>query len=132
MVQTSSIAYDYLLNEAQSLLARLNQVKPFTMTMPMVKGASVSNNALAAIIEMLEKGKHQLRHAVSGFIRKIAKAEMRDGDPKPQQAHFTILKLRFNSILSIPDTFVVIARAAFLQQGKVDKLFSLSFACWYG
>jgi hypothetical protein len=105
MVQTTANAYDYLLNEAQSLLARLNQVKPFTMTMPMVKGASVSNRALTTIIEMLEKGKHQLRHAVSGFIRKIAKAEMRDADPKPQQAHFTLLKLRFNSILDQLDIF---------------------------
>jgi len=106
MVQTTSVqAYDYLLNEAQSLLARLNQVKPFTMTMPMVKGASISNQALMAIIEMLEKGKHQLRRAVSGFIRVIGSSEMRNGDPKPHQVQFTLLKLRFNSILDQLDIF---------------------------
>ncbi len=104
-VETATNAYDYLLNEAQSLLARLNQVKPFSMTMPMVKGASISNDALTAVIDMLEKGKHQLRRAVSGFIKKIASAELRGGDPKPHQAKFTLLKLRFNSILDQLDIF---------------------------
>jgi len=103
--QTSAEAYDYLLNEAQSLLARLNQVKPFSMTMPMVKGASISNEALTEIIGMLEKGKHQLRRAVSGFIKTIASAELRGSDPKHHQVKFTLLKLRFNSILDQLDIF---------------------------
>ena len=104
-VQTSANAYDYLLNEAQSMLARLNQVKPFSMTMPMVKGASISNEALRAIMDILEKGKHQLRRSVSGFIKAIASAESRHGDPKPHQVKFTLLKLRFNSILDQLDIF---------------------------
>ena len=41
-----SYAKDYLINEAQSLLSRLRQVKPFSMTMPMVPGAAVSARAM--------------------------------------------------------------------------------------
>jgi hypothetical protein len=47
----SEYSFEYLLNESQSLLSRLRQVKPFSMTMPMVKGASVSDKALKAVID---------------------------------------------------------------------------------
>ena len=61
----------YLLNEAYSLLSRLQQVQPFSMTMPMVKGASVSEVSLKAVTELLEKGKSELRIKVHEFIDKI-------------------------------------------------------------
>ncbi len=97
--------FDYLINEAASLLTRLNQVKPFSMTMPMVKGASVSDKALRAVIELLEKGKSELRLHVNEFIDKVKTASKTLVGIQSLQAGFTILKLRFNSILDQLDIF---------------------------
>jgi hypothetical protein len=105
MPVTQTYAYDYLSNEAQSLLARLHQVKPFSMTMPMVKGASVSNKALKNVVDMLEESKKTLYKRLAGFIRKAAVAKAQHTSPKNLQAEFTILKLRFNSILDQLDIF---------------------------
>ena len=97
--------FDYLINEAYSLLSRLQQVKPFSMTMPMVKGASVSNESLKAVVELLEKGKSELRDHVRLFIEKVKTEGYRSPGIQNLQAAFTILKLRFNSILDQLDIF---------------------------
>jgi hypothetical protein len=97
--------FDYLINEAYSLLSRLKQVKPFSMTMPMVKGASVSGKSLNAVIELLEKGKSELNDHVHLFIEKVKTAEYNPTRIQNLQAGFTILKLRFNSILDQLDIF---------------------------
>lgn len=97
--------YKYLAGEAESLLTRLKQVKPFAMTMPMVKGASVSNRALKEITDLLDKGKLNLYNAVTGFIQKIINTEEKGGNIRKLQGEFTILKLRYNSILDQLDIF---------------------------
>jgi hypothetical protein len=105
-VQTiSQYPFQYLDNEAYSLLTRLAQVKPFSMTMPMVKSASVSDKALREITALLEKGKTELRSNIYKFIDKIEKAVAHGGDEVELQSDFTILKLRFNSILDQLDIF---------------------------
>src|SRR4030095_5457138 len=105
MTISSEYSFDYLLNESQSLLSRLRQVKPFSMTMPMVKGASVSDNALKAVIDLLEVGKNGLYNSVNSYIRILKSAKSRNEDPKPYQIKFTLIKLRFNSILDQLDIF---------------------------
>jgi hypothetical protein len=105
MQSTGTFPYSYLINEAQSLLTRLEQVKPFSMTMPMVKGASVSNRALKEIIDLLETGKKALYDKVSQFINKAGKALQQNTDVNELQNGFTILKLRYNSILDQLDIF---------------------------
>lgn len=105
MTTFSEYSFDYLLNESQSLLSRLRQVKPFSMTMPMVKGASVSEKALKAVIDLLEIGKNGLYNSVNNYIRIIKSAKKRNEDPKPFQVKFTLIKLRFNSILDQLDIF---------------------------
>jgi len=105
-VQTlAKYPFDYLINEAYSLLSRLQQVKPFSMTMPMVKGASVSDKSLKAVIELLEKGKSELRAHVHLFIDRVKTADNNSSRTQNLQAGFTILKLRFNSILDQLDIF---------------------------
>jgi len=105
-VQTiSQYPLEYLSNEAQSLLARLVQIKPFSMTMPMVRGASVSDKAMREIIVLLEKGKTQLRENIYKFIDRINKAKKDRGNIQELQSDFTILKLRYNSILDQLDIF---------------------------
>jgi hypothetical protein len=105
-VQTiSQYPIDYLLNEAYSLLSRLKQVKPFSMTMPMVKGASVSDKALRAVTDFLEKGKSELRSNIFQFIGLLKTPGQKGKDIIELQTGFTILKLRFNSILDQLDIF---------------------------
>lgn len=100
-----SYPYAYLANESYSLLSRLCQLKPFSMTMPMVKGASVSNEALRNIMELLESGKAKLYKAITLFIGKIKKAKYKRQHPAELQAEFALLKLRYNSILDQLDIF---------------------------
>ena len=94
---------DYLLNESYSLLTRLDQLKPFSMTMPMVIGAAVSDKAMKAVTWLLEKGKRNLRKHLYQFIENLKRGA--HSDPKELQSEFTILKLRFNSILDQLDIF---------------------------
>jgi hypothetical protein len=75
------------------------------MTMPMVKGASISDKALKEIIELLEKGKKELRNNIHQFIDKIKELQKQPVNPKELQSGFSILKLRFNSILDQLDIF---------------------------
>jgi hypothetical protein len=112
----STYPYDYLLNESYSLLARLGQVKPFTMTMPMVKAASVSDKAVKEITVLLEKGKKELRDKIHRYIHIVRKAKTGGGDVGELQSGFTILKLRFNSILSELDIFALV----FTQRSEYD------------
>ena len=75
------------------------------MTMPMVKGAAVSDRALSAVSEMLEKSKAQLRNNIHKFIDKIQSREAESIGVAEMQTGFTILKLRYNSILDQLDIF---------------------------
>ncbi len=109
---TSLYPFDYLINESYSLLARLGQVKPFSMTMPMVRAASVSDKALKEITVLLEKGKAELRHNVHRFIQITQAAKHASSRTKIDmdafQSGFTILKLRFNNILGDLDIFAAV------------------------
>jgi hypothetical protein len=105
MVAVNTYPYEYLINESESLISRLQQVKPFSMTMPMVKGASVSNRALKEVMELLEKGKKGLYDAVSKYIQKVKQAKQHNIDITALQTSFTILKLKYNSILDQLDIF---------------------------
>lgn len=95
----------YLQSEARSLLTRLNQVRPFAMTMPMVKGASVSREAFEEITVLLENGKSKLRKKLYEFIDKTGSGNHASNYPREWQSEFSILKLRFNSILDQLDIF---------------------------
>jgi hypothetical protein len=105
MTAIQEYPYEYLINESYSLLTRLGQLKPFSMTMPMVKGASVSNIALTSIINLLEEGKLKLFQVIQNFIRKTKEAQQKGANPAQLQSEFTIWKLRYNSILDQLDIF---------------------------
>jgi len=105
MQSTNIYPREYLINESFSLLSRIGQLKPFVMTMPMVKGAAVSTKALKEITDLLEKGKAVLYKAIKKYIRKVQAATDEDGDPRELQGEFTLLKLRYNNILDQLDIF---------------------------
>jgi hypothetical protein len=98
-------SYNYLLNEAKSLLTRLQQVKPFSMTMPMVRGASISGSAFKAVSDLLENGKKEIYKSVMNFIASVNNSPKTGEDLSKIQTAFTILKLRYNSILDQLDIF---------------------------
>ncbi len=103
---SSNFVFDYLTNEAQSLLARMKQIQPFSMSMPMVKGASIQPLALQEISKLLESGKTELSLLLTDFIKEVAIAQKANkNDVKPLQEKFTMLKLRYNSVLDQLDIF---------------------------
>ena len=105
MLPPNKYQLDYLANEAGSLLVRLQQVKPFTMTMPMVRGAAVSDKALNAIMQLLENGKLELYHSIQAFIKLVGSKKNTPAEAQKFQVRYTLLKLRFNSILDQLDIF---------------------------
>ncbi|MBC7888368.1 MAG: hypothetical protein H7Z13_10810 [Ferruginibacter sp.] len=105
MIAVNTYPFEYLINESQSLISRLQQLKPFSMTMPMVKGASVSAGALDAVITLLENGKLEIHRSISQFIEKVKMARQQGNSAGQLQTAFTIQKLRYNSILDQLDIF---------------------------
>jgi hypothetical protein len=105
MTSADKYPYEYLINESQSLISRLQQVKPFSMTMPMVKGASISTKALDEVVELLEKGKKEIHKSITQFIEKVNAAKQQQKGSNELQTAFTIQKLRYNSILDQLDIF---------------------------
>lgn len=105
MPVSNAYPFNYLIIEAESLITRLQQVKPFSMTMPMVKGASVSDKALKEVMDLLEKGKRRLYGALINYIQKIKSLSDQDTDIESLQTEFTILKLKYNSMLDQLDIF---------------------------
>lgn len=96
---------NHLTNEAVSLQTRLMQMQPFALTMPMVPAASVSADALNSITEMLNESHKQLNQNIGKFKSEIIQADPGSFIPQKWQERYTILKLRFNSILNQLDIF---------------------------
>jgi len=97
---------DYLKNEAISMLARLGQLQPFSLSTPMVAAASPSDEALRAITDHLIEAKRELRRKMHTFLKRV---EDKTGNSfksaAEAQSEFAVLKLRFNNILDQLDIF---------------------------
>lgn len=74
------------------------------MTMPMVMGASISGRAMKAITTLLENSKMKLNFSIYKFIENI-RLHRQNIDSRKYHSSFTILKLRYNSILDQLDIF---------------------------
>ena len=77
---------------------------PFEMTMPMVRSASVSEEALRLIGKLLDQGKSNLRKSISHFIGSLNSYCGNESD-ESLQSKYTALKLRYNQILDQLDIF---------------------------
>lgn len=104
-MQDSSLAGRILEHEARALLTRLALVKPFALHETMVLAASVPVPAQAAIERYLASGRRQLARMVHDFIRWIRGPEARQVPPHRLQRKFTLLRLRFNAVLTQFDIF---------------------------
>ena len=91
--------------EARALLARLARVKPFALLEPMLPAAAISPAAQTAIENFLAAGRRELRASIGGFIRWLRSPAGLEATPEEAQRNFTLIRLRFNDLLSQFDLF---------------------------
>lgn len=97
------LAISFLRDEALSLLSRLQQIKPFTLIMPMVWAAGVSDAAMRSITNHMGNGVRELKERMRSFLSSLNENEQHNA--AEIQRKFSILKLRFNNILDQFDIF---------------------------
>jgi hypothetical protein len=101
----ASFAHWMLEQEARSLLTRLARVRPFALKETMVPAANLLPAAQVAIEEFLMGGRGQLRRLVDEFIVWLRSGEGALAPAEEAQRRFTLLRLRFNGVLTQFDTF---------------------------
>lgn len=94
---------EHLVNEAQALITRLEQVQPFALTMPMVRAANIPEDAQLGINKLLVEGTADLRRKINAFIKRM-KQDKYTPAHKAQRI-FALLKLKFNALLDQLDIF---------------------------
>lgn len=112
----STLSAQLLENEARALLTRLEMVSPFALLTPMVPAASAPR-ALKEIEEYLRKGRKVLHSMVYRFLGWLRSKNSADFDPAVAQRRFTILRLRFNAVLTQFDIFA----DAFVQRSEHEN-----------
>lgn len=105
VVNQNSYAAQVLAHEARGLLTRLARVKPFALLEPMLPAAAISTPAQRAIEVYLANGRRELRQRIHQFLRWLKTPEGRNASPARAQGMFTLLRLRFNAVLSQFDLF---------------------------
>jgi hypothetical protein len=91
--------------EARALLTRLALVRPFVLHETMVPAAAISHSAQLNIDRFLDAGRRRLREQVNAFVAWIRGPAGRQADPALAQRRFSLLRLRFNAVLTQFDTF---------------------------
>jgi hypothetical protein len=94
-----------LLHEARSLVARLAMVKPFALQESMLPAAALLPAAQSAIDRYLVIGRRQLRHLLHEFLRWLQQPASDAATPEEAQRRYTMLRLRFNIVLTQFDLF---------------------------
>lgn len=97
-------AASLLEGEARALLTRLARLRPFALSESMVPAANVSHAAQRAIERYLAEGRQALRSRVTRFLHWL-RGMQETMDPAVAQRRFTLLRLRFNAVLSHFDIF---------------------------
>ena len=95
----------FLVNETLALFSRLQTVRSFSLSTPMVQAAAVSAPAQAAINAHLAHVAFDLRRKLLDFVRWLKGPESRSVSAAKTQARYVLLKLRFNNLLDQVDIF---------------------------
>jgi hypothetical protein len=103
MQATSLAARRVLLYETESLLHRLNRVRPLVTQIPAVPAAAIGPEAASAIDRFLAEGREQLRSLVHEFQAWLRHAG--EADPADAQRRFSLVRLHFNRVLAQFETF---------------------------
>lgn len=90
--------------EAQGLLNRLAQIRPFVLTETMVLAAALPYRAHRVIERFLYEGRMALRRRARFFLTWL-RGEGRTATAEEQQRRFVIIRLHFNDVLSQFDLF---------------------------
>ncbi len=91
--------------EARALLARLARVKPFALQESMLPAANLLPGSQLAIEKFLMTGRRHLRKLVRGFLHWLHSPATQSSDAEEAQRRFTILRLRFNAVITHFDMF---------------------------
>ena len=91
--------------EARALLARLARVKPFALQETMLPAAGLLPQSQTAIEMYLVAGRSHLRKLVGEFLAWLHSPEGAAAGAEEAQRRFTMLRLRFNAVLTQFDLF---------------------------
>jgi hypothetical protein len=91
--------------EARALMTRLARVKPFALQESMLPAANLLPGSQLAIEKFLMEGRKHLRALVRRFLRWLRSPARHFSDAEQAQRQFTILRLRFNAVVTHFDMF---------------------------
>jgi hypothetical protein len=91
--------------ETRALRTRLARLQPFALVVPMVKAASVSSAASAAIEGHLLRARRGLRARLQGFMTWLRSPAGRGATAAEAQRRYAFLKLKFNAVITQFDIF---------------------------
>ena len=94
----------YFEQEARSLLTRLRRVQPLALQETMLPAAAITPAAHVAIERVLVSGRAELAERVRAYMAWLH-GPGRDATPAVMQRRFTLMRLRFNEVLSQFDLF---------------------------
>ncbi|MEK7255101.1 MAG: hypothetical protein AAB316_10170 [Bacteroidota bacterium] len=100
-----NLARYFLQSEAMSLLNRLEQVQPFSLSMPMVAAASISDEAARAVTDHLLVNCRSLKQGMRHFLQFLQSPQAATLSDDALQSRHATLKMRFNAILDQFDIF---------------------------
>lgn len=104
-MSTANLSRPFLAREAQALLTRVAQIKPFSLSMPAVPAAALTPDALRAIEAHLIRERRELQGEVQGFLGWLQGPAGHAAPPQERQRRFAMLKMRFNAELDSLDIF---------------------------
>jgi hypothetical protein len=100
-----SHAKQLLAQEARAMLTRLARVRPFALQESMLPAAALLPAAQVAIEKYLVAGRRELRRLLHAYLRWLSQPESARATAAQAQRSFTILRLRFNLVLTQFDLF---------------------------
>lgn len=102
---TVSYANWMLEQEARALMTRLERVKPFALHETMLPAANILPAAQTGIERYLIKGRKELKGLIQRHIRWLRSPMGQKATPAQAQRLFSLLRLRFNAVLTQFDLF---------------------------
>lgn len=102
---TEPFAAWMLEQEARALLTRLERVKPFALHETMLPAANILPMAQTAIERYLMQGRRELRDLIQRYLGWLRRPEGQTATPAQAQRLFSLLRLKFNAVLTQFDLF---------------------------
>jgi hypothetical protein len=100
-----SHAKQLLAQEARAMLTRLARVRSFALQESMLPAAALLPAAQVAIEKYLVAGRRELRRLIHAYLQWLSRPESEAATAAQAQRRFTILRLKFNIVLTQFDMF---------------------------